>query len=144
MIANLRSSTKMTNLKKAILTTTSVLGLAVGSTFLLPGSASAATYNDECGSGYYLIDWHDFTDATVFLTYSFDTGDNCVVTVRNSPGAAEDMGAQVALTGDPWISDTGSYTTQAGPVYVWAPSQCIDWGGYSASESYYQYDVYCY
>jgi hypothetical protein len=102
-----------------------LLGLVAGT-----GSASAATYNGACGSGYSVIDHHGLPGGTIFLTFSSSTGKNCVVTVRDTPGAAIYMDAFISLAGAPtWIDDPGYWTTYAGPVYVYAPGRCIDWGG---------------
>jgi hypothetical protein len=49
------------------------------------------------------------------------------------------MDAGVALHSSPtWIREEGNYTTYAGPVYVYAPHEGIDWSGgtkYGAFES---------
>ena len=53
------------------------------------------------------------------------------------------MCAKVSLASAPWNQDCGSYTTYAGPVYVYAPNDCIDWGGTIEQSSYYEYDTHC-
>jgi hypothetical protein len=106
--------------------------------------AHAASYNGVCGSSYGVIDSGDLGSlGTVYLTYSSSTGKNCVVTVRDNPGTRKSMGAVVSLAGAPWISDSGSFTTYAGPVYVSAAHRCIDWGGWIDSTSYYAYNEHC-
>ncbi|WNV84395.1 spore-associated protein A [Umezawaea sp. Da 62-37] len=105
-------------------------GLLLGTALLAPGVASAATYNGMCGSGYSVVNSRAVVGGTVFLTYNASTGYNCVVTVRNSPGAKLPMGARVSRSSDPgWVYDNGDYTTYAGPVYRSAPGECVDWGG---------------
>ncbi|WP_433709542.1 hypothetical protein ACQP2U_24015 [Nocardia sp. CA-084685] len=102
--------------------------LTVGGVALGSGSASAATYNGVCGPGYSVIDHHDLDGGTIFLTYN--NGWNCVVTVRNQPGQAEKMLASLNIFGSSdKHRDSGWYTTYAGPVFVNAPHQCVDWGG---------------
>lgn len=113
---------------------------ALGSNSIHPN----ASYNGVCGAGYGVIDSMGVSGGTIYLAYSSATGDNCVVTVRNTPGATESMGADVSLDSSPyWNQDSGNYTTYAGPVYVYAPHACIDWGGWIGSSSNYQYDVHC-
>jgi hypothetical protein len=119
------------------------LGLAGGMLAMSTATASAASYNGVCGSSYAVIDSHGITGGTIFLTYSSSTGKNCVVTVRNTPGSAQPMTAEVSLAGQPWNIDSGNYTTYAGPVYVSARNQCIDWGGSIGSASWDAYSVHC-
>jgi hypothetical protein len=132
--------------KRFMAATVAALGLTAGSLMLSSETASAAaaaSYNGVCGSSYSVIDSHSLSGATIFLTYSASTGNNCVVTVRNTPGSAAPMGAEVSLAGAPWNGDYGNYTTYAGPVYVHAPNACIDWGGYYNSSSWDAYGVHC-
>ncbi|MDQ1646324.1 MAG: hypothetical protein QOJ50_2508 [Cryptosporangiaceae bacterium] len=117
--------------------------LATGATALLPGTAQAAEYNGACGSGYAAIDHLDVSGGTVWLTYSGATGKNCVVTVRNSPGAKKHMDAKISLAGDPWKSNPGDFKEYAGPVYVSARNACIDWGGEIENSTAYRYGVHC-
>ncbi|MEV6825014.1 spore-associated protein A [Amycolatopsis sp. NPDC051102] len=116
-----------------------LVGLLTGT-----GTASAATYNGVCGSGYGVKDQHSITGGTIFLTYSGSTGNNCVVTIRNTSGTAIYMDAFVRLTGAlNWNDDPGYWTTYAGPVYVHAPGRCIDWGGSIGSVTWAQYNSHC-
>ena len=109
-----------------------------------PGQpALSAAYNGVCGSGYGVIDSHALNGGTVYLTYNGSTGKNCVVTIRNTPGVRRSMCAKVSLAFAPWNEDCGSYTTYAGPVYVYAPNECIDWGGSIEGSSYYEYNTHC-
>ncbi|EYF02780.1 hypothetical protein [Chondromyces apiculatus] len=106
-------------------------------------AVSAATYNGVCGSGYHVIASHALSGGTVFLTYNSSTGKNCVVTVRNTSGARLPMTARVSKAGQPWIVDSGQFTTYAGPVYVYAPHACIDWGGSINGSNFNDYGVFC-
>ncbi|MET8052756.1 spore-associated protein A [Streptosporangium sp. NPDC005286] len=94
--------------------------------------ASAATYGGQCGSGYSVVNQRTITGkGTVFLTYNSANGNNCVVTIRNTPGTAVSMFAGIARQSDPaWGAvDEGNYTTYAGPVYRYAKGSCVTWGG---------------
>lgn len=94
------------------------------------GPAQAAAYNGACGAGYQVIDKLTVGGTgtgTAYLTYN--NGWNCVVTVSNTPGQRDWMEASIELSdGGDWITDAKYYTKYAGPVYVYAPNQCIDWG----------------
>ncbi|WP_329101264.1 hypothetical protein OG792_20580 [Micromonospora sp. NBC_01699] len=131
-------------LKKIAVGAAAAAAMATGLTALTPGAAQAAAYNGSCGSGYGVIDAMSLVGrGTVYLTYSGGTGKNCVVTVRDNPGSRLPMTASVSLAGAPWITDSGSYTTYAGPVYVTARDRCIDWGGSINGLGSYQYNVHC-
>lgn len=111
----------------AVLLSATVVGLS-------PSTASAAPYNGVCGDGYTVLDSRDISGATVYVTYNASNGHNCVTTIRNNPGTAHPMGAGIRLGSDgPQITDEGSFTTYAGPVYMHAPGQCVDWAGYNVS-----------
>jgi hypothetical protein len=95
-----------------------------------PGTASAASYNGVCGSTYHEIDHHDINGSTIFLTYSDTTSKNCVITIRNNPSSTKVyIAASLEIVDGTLQEDYGLYTTWAGPVYVYAPHTCIDWGG---------------
>jgi hypothetical protein len=93
--------------------------------------AAAAVYNNACGAGYGVVNSAPIgSTGTVYLTYSAKTKENCVVTVRTKPGTAVHMTASLGLgshTRD--VVDEGNYTTYAGPVYLYAPGQCVSWRG---------------
>lgn len=74
----------------------SVATLIGGGVIVGGGTASAASYNGACGSGYTVIDHRDLTGGTTFLTYK--DGWNCVVTVRDQPGQAIPMLAGVGTS----------------------------------------------
>ncbi|WP_329133354.1 spore-associated protein A [Streptomyces sp. NBC_01476] len=106
-------------------------------------TATAATapanvaYNKACGAGYGVVDHVNVGRAgTVYLTWNDRTGENCVVTVRTKPGPAVYMLAGIFLTGNTEIgaSDSGAYTTYAGPVYLPARAQCVSWRGMIADQ----------
>ncbi|MDQ0578919.1 spore-associated protein [Streptomyces rishiriensis] len=108
--------------------------LAVGATTALAAPASAApntTPQKVCGSGYKTVNSAAVGSlGTVYLAYNSTNGNNCVVTIRNNPGATVDMSAWIYVPdtneGD---DDYGRYTSYAGPSYVIGKGHCVDWGG---------------
>ncbi|MFJ1708008.1 spore-associated protein A [Kitasatospora sp. NPDC088346] len=126
-------------------TAVAVATAALAGVVLVPGSAEAAVYNGACGSGYTVVDSLEVGDyGTVYLTYSRSTGKNCVVNVRDNPGAPLYMNALVRVAGSQdWIGDYGQFTTYAGPVYVSAAGTCIDWGGEIETVYVYRQNVHC-
>ncbi|WP_197039018.1 spore-associated protein A [Herbidospora cretacea] len=100
--------------------------------------ASAALYGGQCGSGYNLVNVRDFPDlrGTVYLTYNASTGKNCVVTIREKPGAPTLMEAYIRRSGTTkWVKQSDDFTTYAGPVYLSAAGSCVDWGGTIGTQS---------
>lgn len=110
-------------------TATVVAGALAGAT---PAFA-AAGYGGECGSGYGVVNSAAIgTKGTVFLTYSASTGKNCVVAKRNAVGSAVIVEAGLAVhpVGSVWTVYQGDYfTSYAGPIYLSAADQCVDWMG---------------
>lgn len=105
--------------------------LTAAATLTATGTAHAAGYNGKCGSGYNLIESaHLGSVGTVHLTWNASTGKNCVVTVRNSVGAAVWMEAWVTrLDTGAGDVDNGYYTSYAGPVYIYGRGTCVAFGG---------------
>ncbi|ROO90400.1 hypothetical protein EDD29_8125 [Actinocorallia herbida] len=128
---------------------TSAVGLSVAAAagvVVVASPASAALYGGQCGSGYTVVNVADFSDqrGTVYLTYSSSTGKNCVVTIREKPGAAAPMDAYLRRSGTgAWVDDPGNWTTYAGPVYVSAAGSCVDWGGTIGTASLTRYGTNC-
>ncbi|MYS20674.1 spore-associated protein A [Streptomyces sp. SID4948] len=115
------------------LAATSAVGLTA---FALPASAATpaanAAYNGACGSGYTVVDHTNIsTTGTIYLTWNDRIGENCAATVRKTPGAALYMQAKVFQTDHTTVSasDSGNYTTYAGPVYIPARGECVTWRG---------------
>ncbi|MCC8479437.1 spore-associated protein A [Streptomyces globisporus] len=98
--------------------------------------AAAAQYNGVCGSGYAVVNSAQIgTKGTVFLTYNSATGKNCVVTIRNKPGKAVHMTASLGFASPTtWVTDTGNFTTYAGPVHLDARGLCVTWRGEISGE----------
>ncbi|MER6019466.1 spore-associated protein A [Streptomyces anulatus] len=101
-----------------------------------PKAAAAAKYNGACGGGYSVVNSAQIgTKGTVFLTYNSATGKNCVVTVRTTPGKAVHMTASLGFASPTTtVTDTGYYTTYAGPVYLDARGLCVTWRGEISGE----------
>jgi hypothetical protein len=118
--------------------------LALGGTLAATTPASAATtaaYNGVCGSGYKVIDSTPIGNVgTTYVTWNESKGWNCVVTIRNTPGAPVYMSASLQVLLDhestPAV-DNGQFTTYAGPVYREARGYCIEWGGVIGKASAY-------
>jgi hypothetical protein len=108
-------------------------------------SAQAASYNGACGSSYGVIDAASLPGyGTVYLTSSSAAGKNCVVTIRDNPGTRLPMNAYIRLSGtSTWHQNPGNFTTYAGPVYVSAAHQCIDWGGSINGVGFTEYNSHC-
>jgi hypothetical protein len=103
-----------------------------------PYSASAI-----CGSGYSVID-KAVTEGKyyMYLLYNSSNGKNCAVTLKQANLGTKTL-TDVYLLAENGTSDEdyGSYTYYAGPVYVSAASQCIEWGGFTTvSGSSYSYN----
>ncbi|WP_330350907.1 spore-associated protein [Streptomyces sp. NBC_00582] len=121
-------------LTHSILGAATVAALSLGATTALAAPASAApntTPQKVCGSGYKTVNSAPVGSlGTVYLAYNAANGNNCVVTIRNNPGAAVDMSAWIYVPdtneGD---DDYGHYGSYAGPAYVIGRGHCVDWGG---------------
>ncbi|MFJ1708005.1 spore-associated protein A [Kitasatospora sp. NPDC088346] len=136
-------------MKRSIKQTLARVGVAVvataGAVVAVPSVAQAADYNGACGSGYRVVDSMSLKGGTAFLTYNSSTGQNCAVTVRDSPGSPVYVLASISLAtgGNPWYKDGDYYGSYAGPVYVHAPGQCIDWIAQIEWDSAQQLDSHC-
>ncbi|WP_432063145.1 serine/threonine protein kinase [Streptomyces sp. S1] len=105
--------------------------------------ASAASLADKaasiCGSGYYVQRSHVLSDretqgVTSFQLYNASTKKNCAVTLKhpNSSsfyGGKTVLGAGIRAANGSWIKDEDLYAYYAGPVYLSAPGQCVQFWG---------------
>ncbi|MEU5994656.1 hypothetical protein ABZ806_37255 [Spirillospora sp. NPDC047418] len=104
----------------------------------LVATASAASASGPCGSGYYLIRSYPIKTSggtrkgTLEVFWNSGTRKNCVLTYGYGSWANTKNFkiAGIALHGESFKSDRGDYTYYAGPVYQYAPHQCIDVVGY--------------
>ncbi|MFD5074395.1 spore-associated protein [Streptomyces sp. NPDC058371] len=119
---------------RSALGATAVAALSLGATTALAAPASAApntTPQKVCGSSYKTVNSAPIgSRGTVYLTYNSSNGKNCVTTIRNTPGTAVDMSAWIYVADtDQGDEDYGTYTSYAGPTYVYGKGHCVDWGG---------------
>ncbi|MGW2212039.1 spore-associated protein [Streptomyces sp. NPDC001781] len=108
------------------------LSLGAGTALAAPASAAPNTTPQKvCGSSYRTVNSAAVGSlGTVYLTYNASNGKNCVTTIRNSPGTAVDMSAWLYVADtDQGDDDYGSFTSYAGPTYVYGKGHCVDWGG---------------
>ncbi|MFD5077827.1 spore-associated protein A [Streptomyces sp. NPDC058371] len=134
------------NLSRRTVTAAALAVAALGGTAVFAGPAAAAprttavaaadataqaAYNGVCGTGYTVIDSTPVPDkGTVYVTYNKTTGKNCAVSIRNNPGTPVWMAVSLNIDagrGAPSVTDSGSYSTYAGPIYLDAKGQCIQW-----------------
>jgi hypothetical protein len=110
-----------------------VTATMVAGTLAAATPAFAASYGGECGSGYGVVNSAAIgSKGTVFLTYNSSTGKNCAVAKRNSAGSAVliEVGLGINPVGSHWPAYEGNYfTSYAGPIYLSAADQCVDWMG---------------
>nr|WP_146218299.1 spore-associated protein A [Micromonospora acroterricola] len=105
-----------------------------------PAGASAG-YGEQCGPSYRELDdkvllssdgRHSFGD--VYLMYSAQTQMNCVVVDKSSyVGTATWMNAKIETRSGRVAQDPGNYRYYAGPVYLYAPGECVRYSGVAYS-----------
>ncbi|MEU1366642.1 spore-associated protein [Streptomyces sp. NPDC005803] len=111
------------------------LGALVVGAMAVSGTAASAAPNVTpqrvCGSAYKTVNSVAVGSlGTVYLTYNSSNGKNCVATIRANPGTAKDMSTYVYVPDtDEWAGDSGTYTSYAGPAYVYGKGHCVSWGG---------------
>ncbi|MFD7868093.1 MULTISPECIES: spore-associated protein [unclassified Streptomyces] len=108
--------------------------LALSATAAFGTTATAApnvTPQTVCGSAYKTVNSIAVGSlGTVYLTYNPANGKNCVATIRTNPGTAKDMSVYISVPDtDAWAGDSGSFTSYAGPAYVYGKGHCVSWGG---------------
>ncbi|MFS8202296.1 spore-associated protein [Streptomyces sp. CWNU-52B] len=120
---------------RSVLTVAAFAALTVGAGTALAVPASAApntTPQKVCGSSYKTVNSAAVGSlGTVYLTYNSANGENCVATIRSTPGTAVEMSTWVYVPDtDEGADDYGQYTSYAGPAYVYGKGHCVDWGGH--------------
>jgi archaellin len=120
--------------KRSVLVASALAAVSLGTMTALAAPASAApntTPQKVCGSSYKTVNSAPIGSlGTVYLTYNASNGNNCVVTIRNTPGTAVDMSASIYVPDNQqYDEDFGQYTSYAGPTYVYGKGHCVDWGG---------------
>ena len=100
------------------------------------GSAHAAG-GSECGSGYKFLGSMEVNVPNGIAYVTYNNGWKCLITYTRTPGLTQYIAAGITLTGTPnWNVDVGNYKLFAGPVYLYAPHKCIDWGGWTQGYGY--------
>ncbi|MFJ8311020.1 MULTISPECIES: hypothetical protein [unclassified Streptomyces] len=86
-----------------------------------------------CGKDYPVVDQHRIktgdTSATVYLGYSSASRSYCAVTVRADHSAAAPMSVFLQTGDHPQDTGTSATADHAGPVFTYAKTQCVTWGG---------------
>lgn len=98
-------------------------------------AASASQAASICGPGYYPLDEVPLDASTLYLSYNGST--DCAVNIKTQfVGTPTSLYVYVQSPNGSWggnaddgTEDAGSYSYYAGPVYTYAPHDCIDWGG---------------
>ncbi|WP_328942103.1 spore-associated protein A [Streptomyces sp. NBC_00250] len=117
--------------------------MTAGLMVLAAPAAEAAGYG-LCGSGHKLIDSAPIGNlGTAYLTWNAESGRNCLVVVRGDPGAPLRMSAVIGRDDGVQDSDSGSYSSYAGPVYVDGRGSCIDWGGVIHDQEINRWHSHC-
>nr|WP_088999147.1 serine/threonine-protein kinase [Micromonospora echinofusca] len=107
-----------------------------------PARTNPYTPVGACGSGYQVIDSAALTasgtrQGRVYLLYHAGTGDNCVVTMKETAvGTATTASAWLEVRGRARSTDSGSFSYYAGPVRAKAAGVCVKWGGATGGASY--------
>lgn len=107
------------------------------------GRPNPYTAAQACGSGYQMIDSATLTGGDghrrgrVFLMYHSGTGNNCVVTLKDTAvGTKSAASAYLEVQGRARSTDKGSFDYYAGPVRASAAGTCVKWGGATGGVSY--------
>ena len=123
---------------RIVVTGVASTALALGATIGLAGTASAATPEGICGSGYTVRASSYLGEGPNARVYLLRNGTNaCIVTLKlgSSIGNSVEIGAWLGdSAGDSW-ADVGKYGTYAGPIKKTV--SCANWGGHYGEYSYY-------
>ncbi|MDX2526304.1 hypothetical protein [Streptomyces europaeiscabiei] len=119
---------------RSVATVGALAALAVGAGTAFSTAASAApnvTPQGVCGSAYKTVNSAPVGSlGTVYLTYNSKNGKNCVATIRANPGTLKYMSTYIYVPAtDEWAGDDGSFSSYAGPAYVYGKGYCVSWGG---------------
>ncbi|MBG0564534.1 hypothetical protein [Actinoplanes aureus] len=117
------------------------VALAAGVTTIATGSAPAIAADVNpysasaiCGSGYSVIDKQvSEGEYYMYLLYNSSNGKNCAVTLKQANLGTKTL-TDVYLIGQKnagAAEDYGKFEYYAGPVYLYAPNECIQWGGFA-------------
>ncbi|MFD0855747.1 hypothetical protein ACFQ07_26125, partial [Actinomadura adrarensis] len=99
--------------------------------------AQKYTPTQACGSGYYVQRSMAVSGGRVYQLYSSGTKKNCAVMMKSvNVGRPSSVNVWIQPQGGSRVSDSGSFSWYAGPVYVYAPGKCVRVGSGSSVSSY--------
>ncbi|WP_034263975.1 hypothetical protein [Actinospica robiniae] len=108
-------------------------------------AASASTAASICGSGFWADASYSLPGGIIYVSYNGST--DCAVLMKTvNVGTPTWTKAYIGLDGRPGTGyggnqgdgmDDGQFTTYAGPVYVYAPHECINAAGETSVSDYY-------
>jgi hypothetical protein len=110
-----------------------VTAVAVG-----PGAAYASDVNPYsasalCGSGYGVVASHAIEGQLyIYLLYNNSTGKNCAVALKQRNLGVKDSTDVFILPQNESqrpAEQSGNFTSYAGPIYLTAPGECVEYGG---------------
>lgn len=114
-------------------------------------AASSASYAASiCGSGYSADAAYGLGGGTIYVSYNGST--DCAVLIKTAyVGTPTDTWVYIALDssgtggygGNDGARDDGSFSSYAGPVYVYAPHTCIEVAGGTVDAEIWEYPVLC-
>ena len=118
-------------------TLTQTVRLALAASAVVAGSIAVAapanavaTPPEACGNNYHEIDHKDLGSGVIHLLYNGST--DCVVTSKTSHTNEKThvIAGIMFNDGSDMHRDDGNYQYYAGPVRLYAPGKCINWGGF--------------
>ena len=127
-----------TRSKKTIAATLGTTAALAGLMISGAGPAEAASASQAaaiCGSGYSPLGAYPLAASIIYISYN--GGTDCAVNIKTQ-NVGTPSETYVYLNGpnaswggnaDNGSWDGGSYSYYAGPVYTYAPHECIYWGG---------------
>ncbi len=102
-----------------------------------PEPAQKYTATQVCGSGYYVQRSMAVAGGRVYQLYSNGTKKNCAVMLKSkNVGRPTSVSVWIQAQGGSRVTDSGSFSWYAGPVYVYAPGKCVRVGSGSYTSSY--------
>ena len=118
-----------------------IMGSAVSLTAASAAPETGIQVTNRCGSGYGRIDSENLNAlgpnyGVVYLFYNGANGYNCVFTeklvargVSTYTTAVLCRASDGGCVSDPPTGGNGYYRHYAGPIYLYARSTCVSWGG---------------
>lgn len=130
----------MSTLRRKVLTTFMAAVVATVALPVSPTSASSTGYGSQCGSTYrelddkVLLNSRGDSYGNAYLMYSSETKMNCVVVEKSSfIGTSTWTSAKLETRAGRVVQDSGNYRYYAGPIYLYAPGECVRYSGVAYS-----------